>query len=101
MSHDSSTETGSESANVDDFLKDLTWNEVHLFELGFAAGFLARKPRAGYQDKIPDPQTRTELNWSHNKWYFTTGYVLGYLTKATVLGSSALGLSELRGLLPA
>lgn len=62
------------------WVNDLTWNEAHLFILGFYAGFVAVRPK-------PRHVPAGRLRWDVNEWYWKGGYVLGYFAKTAVIGA--------------
>lgn len=82
------------------FLRDLTWNEIHLLWLGLYSGFVAVRPRPRQE---PNDETKAMLKWRVNQWYWKIGYIVGYLLK--VLALVAIGytnpdaLTEVTGLL--
>lgn len=64
------------------FVRDLTWNEVHLLWLGLYSGFVAVRPRARQE---PNQATKDALNWPGNQWYWKMGYIGGYVLKVALL----------------
>jgi len=89
---------GTDTVSFRAFLKDLTFNEVHLAWMGLYAGFVAVRPRRRQE---PTQAMKEKLNWSGNAWYFQTMYVAGYTLKAVLVGGIAVRPEMLLGLLPA
>jgi len=86
---------GTDAISFRDFIRDLTWNEIHLFWMGLYAGFVAVRPRKRQE---PKPGLKEKLKWELNQWYFQTGYVAGYILKATVVGGIAVNANSVRAL---
>jgi hypothetical protein len=68
---------------VDDWARDLTYKEVHLFTEGFYRGLLRLDPRPG---------KKLQGTVLADSWYYKGGYVLGYLLKAVILFAAGTGL---------
>lgn len=73
------TLSGTDIVGIGSWLKDFTYNEAHLFILGFYSGFTAVRPRPRQE---PNDAYKRRLNWKHNAWYWKGAYVLGYTLKA-------------------
>lgn len=68
-----------DSVGIVDWLRDLTYGEVHLMVLGLYSGFVAVRPRRRLTPRGPGlPETADD-------WYFRGMYVAGYVLKAVVL----------------
>ena len=78
---------GSGKIGILKWLKDLTWNEVHLIWLGLYAGFVAAHPAPRHE---PAERIKKQLNWRNNSWYWKISFVIGYILKVGVLGALAI-----------
>jgi hypothetical protein len=68
-----------DGVDVADWASDLTYREVHLFTEGAYRGLLRLDPRPG---------KKLQGRVLADSWYYKGGYVLGYLSKAVILGEA-------------